>query len=79
MKLTQSKIESINKAIDEKKKANPMNHGEVGIGINVHDSIGGLTVFKNNWGVCTIEELGRMIEELTMVKEALEEECGIIL
>lgn len=79
MKFTDSKIESINNTLDEKKRTNPYNGKVIGIGINLNDGICGATVFKDNWGICSIEELGRMIEELTMLKEAIEEETGIFL
>ena len=75
--------EEMEKRIDinlgEKKKANPVSGKVIGIGINIKDSLGGATVFKDNWGICTVNELSRMIEELTMLKEAIQEETGIIL
>ena len=79
MKFTEEKIEAINNTCDEKKKANPICGKEIGLGINLDGSVGETTVFKNNWAICTVEELSQMIKELNMMKEAIEEETGLIL
>ena len=79
MKLTMKAIEKVNENLWNKKKENPMNGSVIGIGVNMHDSFGGATVFKDNWGLCELEELGRMIDELTMLKEAIEEETGVMI
>lgn len=79
MKLTTTMLEKVEENLHEKKKANPLRGKILGIGVNLRNSMNGATVFKNNYGVCSLEELSRMIEELTMLKEAIEEEAGIVL
>ena len=79
MKLTDKALERIDRNLTDKKKARPLNGSVIGIGVNLKDSIGGATVFKDNWGICEVEDLSRMIEELTMLRDAITEETGIIL
>lgn len=45
----------------------------------VGNGFSGATVFHNSMAVCTVEELPRMIAELTMIRDAIEEETGLIL
>lgn len=45
--------------------------------LNVQNSLGGVTIFKDNWAICDLEELSQMIEELTVVREAIAEVTGI--
>lgn len=80
MRFTESKIEAIDKNLSAKKKANPfINSSIVGIGIKLDNSINGITVFKDDTAVCTLAELNRVIEELTMLKESITEETGLEL
>ena len=83
MRCTEEKIEAINEIVFEKKKENPISKNVVGIGIKLSDSINGATAFSRSgncdWSICTVEDLNRTIIELTMLKEAIEEESGIIL
>lgn len=83
MKFTESKIESINERLAEKKRSNPISKNVIGIGIKLEEGINGATAFSNSgtcgWAICTVEDLKRTIEELTMLKESIEEETGIIL
>lgn len=79
MKFTDSKINDINNTLVLKKSANPLNGKAIGIGIHVENGLRGATAFKDNWMICEIDELSRMIEELTMLKESIEEETGLIL
>lgn len=80
MKFTAKALDNINAALDAKKRENPIDHHEIGIGVNIkNDMIMGATAFKNNWAVCTVDELSRMIEELTMLRDAIEEETGVML
>lgn len=47
-----------------------------GLDLNIQSSLGGVSIFKNNWAVCDVEELTQMIEELTQMREAIEEVTG---
>ena len=79
MRFTEQTIENINNALTEKKKNNRLCNNELGIGVNLSSSINGASAFINNWQICEVDKLNRMIEELTMLKEAIEEETGLIL
>lgn len=77
MKFNANKMQDINNKLYAMKKNNPLNNIAVGIGINIKNGIEGATIYRDNWEVCNITELNRMIEELTMLKVAIEEETGI--
>ena len=79
MRFTEEKINAINEALLKKKKAKPISHNVIGIGVHINNSICNTFAFSNNWQICDIEDISRMIEELTMLKEAIEEETGIVL
>lgn len=79
MRFTEETIEALNNAIDEKKRAKPYKGKIVGIGLNVQNSISEPTIYKDNWAICELSELDRMIEELEMVRAALAETVGIII
>lgn len=79
MKFKEEKIEVINNTCDEKKKANPISRHIIGIGIRLDNSVSKTIVFKDDWAICEVEELSQMIRELTMMKEAIEEETGLVL
>lgn len=79
MKFKEEKIEVINNTCDEKKKANPISRHIIGIGIRLDNSVSKTIVLKDNWAICEVEELSQMIKELTMMKEAIEEETGLVL
>lgn len=77
MKFTEEKLEAINKNLTEKKKAKPISFNEIGIGVNFRNSIMGASAFKDNWQLCEIEDISRLIEELGMLRDAIIEETGI--
>lgn len=79
MKFTEEKITAINGRLADKKRENPFSFRQIGIGVNLDNSSSGATIFKDIMGFCNVEELSRMIEELQMLKEAIEEETGLIL
>lgn len=79
IKFNENTINKINDSLSAKKKANPIDSNVTGIGVNLRDSLSGTSAFLNNWQICEIKDLGRMIEELTMLKEAIEEETGLII
>lgn len=79
MKFTDATIDRINNKLLDKKKANPVSSTEAGIGIFIGNGLHGSSAIRNNTVICTLEDLDRTIEELTMLKEAIEEETGIIL
>lgn len=76
MKLTIEKFETIDKKLSARKKET----FKCGIGVNIWRDIDGeTTIFKNKFEICSVEELKQVIEELTMLKEIIEEETGIII
>lgn len=79
MRLSTEMHDRVEKAFDEKKKANPINHRVLGLGIDMYTGFEGTDVYRNGHYVCSLEELSRMAEELTMLKESVEEQTGVIL
>lgn len=83
MRLAEVKIEAINNRLTEKKRENRIDNNTIGIGIKLSDGLSGTSVVRNysnmGWTLCDIDDLARTIEELTMLKEAIEEETGLIL
>lgn len=79
MRFTEETIEALNNAIDEKKRKNPISGRTIGIGLNIRNGMKEPTIYKNNWEICELSELNRMIEELEMVRAALAETVGIIV
>lgn len=79
MMFTEEKTKDINNRLYEMKKAMPINGKLVGLGINIDTTMGKTSVYKNNWGLCDLDELGQMIKELTMLKQAVEEKTGLVL
>lgn len=84
MRFTAEKIGAINERLAEKKKSNPISRNVIGIGIKLGEGINGATAFSNSggncdWSICAVEDLKRTIEELTMLKESIEEETGVVL
>lgn len=72
MKFTSSKIADINERVIQKKE---------NAFVSIAESLNGATVFKKcgnmDWAICEVAELSRVIYELTVLKEAIEEETGI--
>lgn len=81
MKLSADAQERIEKAFDEKKTANPLDirHRIIGLGIELYTGFEGVDVYRNGSWVCELGEVSRMMEELTMLKESVEEQTGVIL
>lgn len=77
MRFTDEKIKAINENLSAKKKANPISFHEIGIGVNLRNSIMGVGAFKDNWQLCEIEDIDRLIEDLEMLRDAITEETGI--
>lgn len=78
MRIAEEKIEVINNWMNAKKSGVGLRE-EDSLRINLCDSAFRATIFKDNWAVCRVEELSQMIRELTMMKEAIEEQTGLIL
>jgi hypothetical protein len=74
MKFTQDKIKAVNKNLSDKKANNR---------IKLEDCISGVSAVRDmgnmRWAICTVEDIKETIEELTMLKEAIEEETGVVL
>lgn len=79
MRFTEAKVEEINEVLSKKKKTKPISSTVTGIGVNIFNGVGKTIVARDNSGFCDIEDLGRMIEELQMLKEAIEEATGVEL
>lgn len=83
MKFTTEAEERIEKALIEKKKANPVNGRCKIVGIGVELGYSSLSeshcAVRNGVVVCTLDELSRMIEELTMLKDSIEDVTGVVL
>ena len=77
---TNEKFNEINETLHYKKRDNRFNDTTIGIGVGLtmcyDDEV---IVTQNGHTVCELYELGRMIEELTMLKDAIEEETGLVL
>lgn len=72
---TEDKLRQIENNLTDKKKKNPINKNIIGVGVHLYD----IGVVKDNMKICNIEELSRVIEELTMLKESIKEETGVLL
>ena len=79
MKFNEKTVNEINDTLVDKKRENPVSRNVLGIGVNLRNSIDGSGAYLNNWQICKIDDLARIIEELTMLKEAIEEETGLEL
>ena len=76
VRFTEEKIEAISANLDEKKKAKGIN--TIGMGVNLRNASFNTSVFfKDNWQLCEIEDISRLIEELEMLRDAITEEAGI--
>lgn len=80
MKFKESKVERINDVTHDKKVSNPYHTcGVIGIGVGLFNTIDSTVVGINNSEICNIDDLGRLIEELQMLKDSIEEETGLEL
>lgn len=64
-------IEAINEAYKDKTQ----NTDE--FKLNVTNSLKGISVFRDNWEICSLSDLSTMIEELTQLRDTIETETGI--
>lgn len=79
MRFSETKMKDIDDRFTQMKMENPIDRYRVGIGIELVDGLRGATLCKNGLAFADVEELGRMIEELQMLKEAIETETGILI
>lgn len=79
MRFTEKTMAKINERLDEKKRENPIKGNVIGLGVRLSEGLNGSIAIKDCVSVCSIEDLSRTIVELTMLKEAIEEETGIVL
>lgn len=80
MKFKESKVERINEVTHDKKVLNPYHtFGVIGIGVGLFNTIDSTVVGIMNSQICEIDDLGRLIEELQMLKDSIEEETGLEL
>ena len=75
MRFTEDKLNAIDNRLTRKKKEDPVKNNVIGVGIRLVS----LGVVKENTKICEVEDLKRVIKELTMLKESIEEETGLIL
>lgn len=74
MRINKTMEEKIERKYSENRKAKATNR--VGLGLELKDSLGGPTIFKNGWAITDLNELSQMIEELTIMKDTIEEITG---
>lgn len=79
MRFTEKTMDKINERLCEKKRENPIKDNHIGLGVRLSEGLNGSIAIKDCVSVCSIEDLSRTIVELTMLKEAIEEETGIVL
>lgn len=81
MRFTAEKIEAISNRLDSKKRANPISGRVIGMGVKIQDSINkdSAVACIDDYVVCDVDNLSRFIVELTMLKDSIEEETGVIL
>lgn len=79
MRFSETKLKDIDDRFTQMKMENPIDRYRVGIGVELVDGIHGATLCKNGLAFADVEELGRMIEELQMLKKAIETETGILI
>lgn len=75
MRFTDEALKKIDKAYAEVQKESGKH--EFYMALNVDNSIGTPEVFSNNWGVCKVEDIDHMIEELQMMKESIKRGTGV--
>lgn len=80
MRLTKEKTEAINRRADEMKRTEPYKSSHIiGIGIEVGESLGETKVKYNGLVLFDIEDISQAIKELEFIRQALEDESGIIV
>lgn len=72
MNFTAKKMSDINKRYNETTKAN-------GLGIELVDGSRGASMCKNGMVFASVEELSRLIADLQMLKDVIEDETGLII
>lgn len=78
MNLTSKKCEEINEEYLAIRRTRGWS-ADNGVGthkLNIHDSID-CSIFAGNWQICRLENLNSIIEELTDMKQAIENVTGI--
>lgn len=76
IRIKQEKLEAINARYDAIRKEKKCGVVVGKMGLNIKESLG-VTIFSGNWGICNIEDIDAMIDELTDMRTAIEEETGI--
>lgn len=80
MKFNNETFDKISEQLYRKKKADPIDGRTIGMGVGLEDLFSKRTVIAvDGMIVCEIEELTRMIKELQMLKETIEEVTGLEL
>lgn len=77
MTINEKTLEAIDKRkIELLKEMGRCTAANPGLGLKVDNSIGFVGIYKINWSICKLEELTQMIEELTILKQSIEEVTG---
>lgn len=65
-----------NKKINEVYQSNTFNY-QATQKLKVDTSLGDTSIYKDNWEICRLGDLSNMIEELTKIRDTIEEVTGI--
>lgn len=76
MKFTKEAMETININYQDNIYSKPVKKE---LDLKLDDCLNGSTILKNNWAICTVDEISDMINQLTVMKEQIERTTGVIL
>ena len=79
MKFTEKKLEEIDRRFSAKLRENPIKDHVIGMGVSLHPEDTYTMVCCCDDRIVEVNSLSRLIEELQMLKEAIEEETGLVL
>ena len=54
-----------------------INEGVKYCDLNVQDSISGVTIYDKNWAICDLKNLSTMIDDLSRMRDWIEEVIGV--
>ena len=75
IRISEEFLERIERNYDEKLRERCGKHE--GLGLKLGNSIGNANVYKCNWAICEINEIDALIKQLTILRDAIEEETGL--
>lgn len=75
MRFTDEALEKIEKTYAEVQKET--GKSQFYMGLRVDNNLSRPGVYTNNWGICDLEDIDHMIEELQLMKEAVKRATGV--